>query len=407
MASRVNKNLREQIEMQNNTDVTYAFRSQNQKDEVAMFSYLASNKTQTDAFLNEIWNRFGKFADNDGNVFGTAQSIRETIKYELLDKLTFKKECKVSDDCWPIVERIMRSVLALSLVASQPPNSPGQYLTYHIERILGEDSYLSQSTDWLYSTFEEKPDDLTLELNKYFINVTHELSNGKLSDVSILDVPGFGSMFHSFKKPCEKSPWSLQLNMAIYNQLMKMSNFTWSEAWNWDLFYDCSGLVYQWGEYMKDQESNPFPPSEINNTFFNYTKYIEEDMTTFLESQAISSQNTNASYWSNIATKEFSETNSESYVEENGYYDRLIMDCVFKGPLASHEPNLSKGCGDFYNKLTSNGLCQSFNGIEASQLWKENERKSEILQTFSRVFSESQQNTEQFRGIGHSEGMQK
>ena len=83
------------------------------------------------------------------------------------------------------------------------------------------------------------------------------------------------------------------------------------------------------------------------------------------------------------------------------------MDCVFKGPLASHKPNLSEGCGEFYNKLTSNGLCQSFNGIETSQVWKENKRKTEILQTFSKVFGESQQNPRQFRGTGHSEGMQK
>ena len=156
---------------------------------------------------------------------------------------------------------------------------------------------------------------------------------------------------------------------------------------------------------MKDPESNPFPPSVLNNTIFNYTKYIKENITTFLETQTISTRNTNASYWSDLGTKVFSETNSKAYVKENGYYDRLIMDCVFKGPLASHEPNLREGCGEFYNKLTSNGLCQSFNGIETAQIWKENRRQSEILQTFSRVFGESQQNPEQFRGIGHSEGI--
>ena len=62
-------------------------------------------------------------------------------------------------------------------------------------------------------------------------------------------------------------------------------------------------LVQQWGEYMKDPESNPFPPSVLNNTVFNYTKYIKKDMTTFLETQTISTRNTNETYWSDLGIK--------------------------------------------------------------------------------------------------------
>ena len=416
MATIVNKNLKEQVETQNTIDVYgYFFES-----EVKLFSYLASNKTQTDEFLNEMWNKYGKFANNGSSVLNYGYSISQLIKSELLNITdSFEGEC-LTDDCWSIVERIMRSIYVLSYVASQTPSSPGQYLAYHINTILGEDSYLSPSTDWPFYPFETKPDDLTLELNKFFMDMALELSNSKLSEVSILDVLGFGSMFHSFSKipdifslfgdkkySCSNSPWSLQLNMVIYNQMIKKFNLSWSDDWKPQLEDDCKDLVQQWGEYMKDPESNPFPPSVLNNTVFNYTKYIKKDMTTFLETQTISTRNTNASYWSDLGIKVFSETNSKANVEENGYYDRLIMDCVFKGPLASHKPNLSEGCGEFYNKLTSNGLCQSFNGIETSQVWKENKRKTEILQTFSKVFGESQQNPKQFRGTGHSEGMQK
>ena len=413
MASRVNEKLRKQFEMQNNIDVKYAFDLPYTMDgrlEVTLFSYLASNETQTDAFLNEIWNKLGRFANNGGSVFSNAQSIRRMIKSELLKLFpTFKEKCLENDDyCWPIVEKIMRSVLALSLAASRTPSSPGQYLAYHMDTMLGEKSYLSQSTKWPYNgPFNKMPDNLTLELNKYFMDVAFESSNGKLSEVSILDLPGFGSMFHSFTKKdaCESSPWSYQLNMALYNELTKRHNLTWSEAWKWNLLDNCRELVHQWGEYVKDPELNPFPPSVLNNTFFNFTRHIKEDMTTFLETQRISTQNTNESYWSDVATKVFSEANSNTYVEKNGYYDRLIMDCVFKEPLLSHEPNQYGGCRDFYDSLTSNGLCQSFNGIVASQMWKENWKNSEIMQTFSKGFGGFEPQTKLFRGIGRSEGM--
>ena len=351
-------------------------------------------------------NRNGLSLDHlDKNPECVARKIAGKISFELANKVNFSEgECLVTYDCWPILEKIKKSVLALLLVGTQTPTSPGQYLAYHMERMLGEESYMSQSIMWPYVPFDTKPDDQTLALNKYFMNVAHELSNGKLSEISILDVPGFGSMFHPFKKSCSsydysQPPWSLQLNMAIYNQLIKKYNFSWS--WKDDLRSNCEDLAYHWEQYMKDPEANPFPPTVINNTFFNYTKYIKEDMTTFLETQTISTQNTNESYWSDLATKVFSETNSKTHVQENGYYDRLIMDCVFKEPLLSHEPNLSRGCGDFYPKLTSNGLCQSFNGIEASQMWKEN---SEIIQSFSKVFGGFQPHPKLFRGTGNSEG---
>ena len=101
--------------------------------------------------------------------------------------------------------------------------------------------------------------------------------------------------------------------------MIKKFNLSWSDDWKPQLEDDCKDLVQQWGEYMKDPESNPFPPSVLNNTVFNYTKYIKKDMTTFLETQTISTRNTNASYWSDLGIKVFSETNSKANVEENGY----------------------------------------------------------------------------------------
>ena len=70
LATNVNKNLKWQVEMQNNNDVTLdperytalGFFATTYK---LMFSYLAHDEVQTDEFLEEMWNKFGRFANNE------------------------------------------------------------------------------------------------------------------------------------------------------------------------------------------------------------------------------------------------------------------------------------------------------------------------------------------------------
>ena len=125
-------------------------------------------------------------------------------------------------------------------------------------------------------------------------------------------------------------PWSTQLNMAIYNQLVVNGT-------NNDLDIDktCENLKESWKRYIKNPKSNNFPPSWKNLTeqfkLFNFTKYIKKDMSSFLATYAASVQTIHNGFdtlWKDTATKIFSEVNSEDNVVENGYYARLIMDCV-------------------------------------------------------------------------------
>ena len=98
-----------------------------------------------------MWNKFGKFANNGSSVLNYGYSISQLIKSELLNKTdSFEGEC-LTDDCWSIVERIMRSIYVLAYVASQTPSSPGQYLAYHINTILGEDSASLEHRAGFYS----------------------------------------------------------------------------------------------------------------------------------------------------------------------------------------------------------------------------------------------------------------
>ena len=155
---------------------------------------------------------------------------------------------------------------------------------------------------------------------------------------------------------------------------------------------------------MDDSKANPFPPEAQNNTFFNFTNYIKEDMSTFLTAYATSFPNLsrNTTVWSGIAKKLFNETNSENDVRQYRKDDKLIIDCVFQEPLMSHKSDAFEGCTDLLPVLTDNGLCYTFNGIETSKVWSPMLADSEILQTFSTVFGTSEEQTRNF--IDHSDG---
>ena len=69
------------------------------------------------------------------------------------------------------------------------------------------------------------PDETTLFFNEFLTKATYEISNGVLNGVSILDMPGFGSMVNIDGEV----KWPNQLNMEIYKQLMNKNNNTWSK----------------------------------------------------------------------------------------------------------------------------------------------------------------------------------
>ena len=155
---------------------------------------------------------------------------------------------------------------------------------------------------------------------------------------------------------------------------------------------------------MNDFKASDFPPDIQNNTFFNFTNYIKDDMSTFLTAYATSFPNLsrNTTVWSGIAKKLFNETNSENDVRQYRKDDKLIIDCVFQEPLMSHKSDAFEGCTDLLPVLTDNGLCYTFNGIETSKVWSPMLADSEILQTFSAVFGTSEEQTRNF--IDHSDG---
>ena len=403
MTKKVNKILREEVEG-NKEDASISVYDNILSSNIAhiLLPSLANDEEQMNKFLDRIWIKFGHFSkDKDLKI--------DVIESELSEEVNdLNKKCLRNETCWSIVEKGARSIVAL-IYLGHIPNS-GTYLSHHMSRIFSSESYITPTLeDWPLQPFhQDNSDELTLLFNQYLMSMTYELSNAKIKNVSLLDLPAFGSRFGSFKTSCSFSAsWSNQQNMAIYNQLMSSNNFTWSEDWSNDLFFECHLLMIYWQEYMRNPKMNNFPPTIKSNNYFNFTSYIKDDLPTFLTAYSSSFPNilNKAPVWSEVAKRVFLDTDYSEYkVNRYGIYDNLIMDCVYQKPLFSDSDNLD-GCTGFRPILTSNGLCYSFNGFDTANIWKPALRSTDILQSFSKVFGTLKYETKKFRGIGHSEGI--
>ena len=86
--------------------------------------------------------------------------------------------------------------------------------------------------------------------------------------------------------------------------------------------------------------------------------------------------------WRETAEKLFSHTKEADFVKRGENFDKIITDCAFRENLRRKVPDSSGGCEDFSTTLTTNGICYTFNGKEASELWK----PSEMITTFTNIF---------------------
>ena len=337
------------------------------------------------------------------------------------------------EKCKRIVKDIETQIKTLTM-GSQVPKAPGLYLMYYNKLLTTnyKESYISEQLDvkWPSYPFYYKPSGLMLSLNKVLTNMALELSNGAWEYVSILDLSGFASMVNDFDSVIKKGmgifsietelcgiPWNNQQNMAIFNVMAK--NYSWSKTWEKTINTECLNMKKLWKKYMTTFNATDFPPAIGNNTLFNYTNSIKDDISMFLAIYAASFQtslNQNQVQKDNKITsnettqiplllretgkKVFKQTESDDYVKKNTFYDRLIMDCAFKTPLMTKNTNAISGCGEFYQSLTNNGICHSFNGVDPLKLW----RDAEIVQAFNKNFGSHQTKPHKFRGSGASEG---
>ena len=105
------------------------------------------------------------------------------------------------------------------------------------------------------------------------------MSNGTLKDVSIIDLPAFGSTIVTLKKGLKKQfIWPIKTNFALFKSISALNRST--------ILTSYKTLTDHWREYMRhldSKESGNFFTSEMeNNRYLNFTSFIKADMKTFL-----------------------------------------------------------------------------------------------------------------------------
>ena len=189
----VNKFLREKAENLKELTASVPRNSlYSEHESVDFIQSLVTNGSTTQT-LNELWKRYGNFSTK--GTFYLLKEIRED--FDFLDG-----RCSNNDtECMSLVQKVIRSLHALTYVANVSPRPSGLDLAYHMNRIFEPKSYfMKELSDWWpRDLFKNKPDNLELEFNDYLTNFSNKLSNGTLKDISILDMPGIGNMFDSFQ----------------------------------------------------------------------------------------------------------------------------------------------------------------------------------------------------------------
>ena len=360
---------------------------------------------------DEIWLTLSKM-----NFTKREEESRELVDIsELIGKMaggnncTNSKEFEKDPECNQTCLKVMRDIIVQLKMIQWGYHGPaeataGVYIAHH-RKMIGGYFENSLNNEWPYQPLHREPDDMELQFNEYLMKMTEEMSNGRLKNISILDLPAFGSPIQYLDLvQTSELKWPNELNFAIYN---KYKNST-ERALAFSQYKMLMGL---WKLYLenvneyRNQSSSPYPPCEASNPF-NFTQHIQEDFSTFWKVYAGSfptALKDSSNVWGETAGKVFGQALNQSSVEEIGLYDKLIMDCSFKERLmkkAGTDADLSGGCKYFDHTLTSNGLCYSFNGLAPSSTW----RPSNVIQAFNETFN-TKHGSEKFGGAGSNQGM--
>jgi len=159
--------------------------------------------------------------------------------------------------------------------------SAGLFLAYH-HSMLGPYFGDIDGNEWPRIPLHKKPTTLENDFNQLLTNITFEMSNGTLKNVSILDLPAFGSTIGTLRKGLkEPFVWPIKLNFALIKTNPAIDTSSISASYK-TLFED-------WGNHMTGLNKNDqkhFTLEMKNNTHLNFTRFIRADMKTFLRAIA-------------------------------------------------------------------------------------------------------------------------
>ena len=152
----------------------------------------------------------------------------------------------------------------------------GLFLAHHYSN-LGPYFGDLKGNEWPHFPLKKSPSLLEENFDSMLMNLTYIMSNKKLQNVSLLDLPAFGSKIENLKKDQMKQPnWPTEINFALLRSGANLSQ----------VFVQYKTLLEHWANHMdklfKEDQPTSFSHDMETNIFFNFTSYIIEDMKTFL-----------------------------------------------------------------------------------------------------------------------------
>ena len=156
--------------------------------------------------------------------------------------------------------------------------SAGLYLANNF-LILGKYFGDTGGSNWPHIPLHKEPTLLENEFNQLLENISYVMSNETLKNVSILDLPAFGSAIGTLRKDLKKQyDWPIETNYAVRRANPNVNLK--------EIFMSYKTLVADWAEYMKHQDKKDskdyFTLEMKSNTYLNFTRFIKQDMRTYL-----------------------------------------------------------------------------------------------------------------------------
>jgi hypothetical protein len=319
----------------------------------------------------------------------------QNIKH-MSDSITTSKVCSEIPGCQ---EKVRRTILQLLMmewgIMGLGDVAAGLFLVNHYS-FIGPYFGSTDGPNWPHTPLSKEPSLQESYLHKEMMRITEVLSKGKLKHISILDLPAFGSKIAHLEWQHKRiSNWPSEVSFSILDELQPTttpnpSTNNQTKVSLQTAFENYKILIDHWKSfmqkvYMKDLNAR-FSPEMENNYLFDFTKYIREDMKTFLiahHGSVMMASKEAMQIWEKVADESFNQTRSEHTSSKVGMYDKLVMQYAFKENILKKQQNDYDGGSELFTPtLTTNGLCYSFNSENYSSVWKE----SEVTNNFNELF---------------------
>jgi hypothetical protein len=315
----------------------------------------------------------GSYLVNQNDLVGLETALNFVRDKSVLVKANI--DCSLLPGC---PEKARKTILQLIMIKwgifGLGSSTAGLFLANHFQA-LGPYFGNVEGHTWPSDPLAKAPASLESAFHQNMLRMTQLMSHGKLSGVSMLDLPAFGSKIARLRKHHRIEPnWPTEINFAIRNKSEKnipefFKNYK-TTLTHWENF---SNKVYRKGPLPT------FTPEMNVNQFLNFTNHVRSDLLTFLiatHGSFKTASNETLPIWIEVANKLFDTKNISNDISEKGLYDKLIMQCGFR------KDNTKLGCGSFPPTLTTNGMCYSFNSEITSNIWQ----TSNITRSFSSMF---------------------